>query len=109
MFACQGGTVVARTLGFVLVRGVLGLVGRGRAQANQGEDLPDDHESQGPHHHRLILVGPWPRLVRAVTLKLHPSGALRGVRSGYAAVFVDQPAEYVDPFDALRRYWVPIG
>jgi hypothetical protein len=23
------------------------------------------------------LVGPWPRLVRAVTLKLHPSGATR--------------------------------
>jgi hypothetical protein len=31
---------------------------RGWAQANQGEDLPDDRESQGAHHHGLILVGP---------------------------------------------------
>jgi hypothetical protein len=37
------------------------------------------------------------------------SAALRGVRSGCTAIFVDQPAEYVDSFDALRRSRVPIG
>jgi hypothetical protein len=30
---------------------------RRRAKAHQGDDLPDNHESQGVHHHGPILPG----------------------------------------------------